>query len=136
LHEVLSSPERPTAIFCGNQTDAEHVFLRASDFGLRVPNDLSIIHFGGTQRSGALSQKLACVAVDEHQLGTLAGRMLAEMREGKRSLNSDEQIVLPVTFVPGETIAPSNNSYQTTSLGTTDLIHPTDVNPLPITNSS
>ena len=110
LHEILSSPERPTAIFCGNQTDAEHVYLLASDFGLRVPNDLSIIHFGGTQRSGALAQKLACVAVDEHELGALAGRMLAEMREGKRSVNSDETVVLPVTFVPGETIGPPSKT--------------------------
>jgi GntR family transcriptional regulator, arabinose operon transcriptional repressor len=106
LHEILSCPERPTAIFCGNMTDAEHVYLLASEFGLRVPDDLSIIHFGGAQRSGALAERLACVAVDEHQLGAIAGRLLTEMRNGKRSINSDEKIVLPITLLPGETLAP------------------------------
>jgi hypothetical protein len=39
-------------------------------------------------------------------LGAIAGRLLTEMRNGKRSINSDEKIVLPITLLPGETLAP------------------------------
>jgi GntR family transcriptional regulator, arabinose operon transcriptional repressor len=105
LTKLLFGPARPTALFCGNLPDAELVYLFATEMGLQVPQDLSIIHFGGTQRGGGLAQRLACVAVDEHQLGAIAGRLLTEMKSGKRSFNSDETVVLPVSFLPGETVA-------------------------------
>ena len=105
LSTLLCGPNRPTAIFCGTLPVAELIYLIAPEFGLRVPQDLSIIHFGGTQRGGGLAQRLACVAVDEHQLGAIAGRLLTEMKSGNRAFNSDEKVILPVSFLPGETVA-------------------------------
>jgi DNA-binding LacI/PurR family transcriptional regulator len=105
LHEMLCDAERPTAIFCGNQTDAEQVYLLAPELGMRIPRDLSVIHFGGTWRNGPLAQRLACVAVDEHELGVRASQLLSEMRDGNRPLNSDKCVLLPVSLLPGDTLA-------------------------------
>jgi DNA-binding LacI/PurR family transcriptional regulator len=104
LREMLDGDERPTAIFCGNQVDAEQVYFSAMELGLQVPRDLSIVHFGGTWRNGPLAQRLSCVAVDEHMVGVRAGVLLSEMRSGKRPLDSDERIQLRVTLLPGETL--------------------------------
>ncbi len=104
LREILEDIDRPTAIFCGNQIDAEQVYLLAPEFGLRIPKDLSLIHFGGTWRNGALANRLACVAVAEHEIGARAGKLLSEMRAGLRPLDSDERVIMPVSLLSGETL--------------------------------
>jgi DNA-binding LacI/PurR family transcriptional regulator len=104
LHGVLSKPNRPTAIFCGNMPDAEQVYLQAEAFGLKIPRDLSLVAFGGTWRPHGLAERISCIAVDEYDVGAKAAEMLHEMRSGKRALDNDERIVFPVTLLPGETI--------------------------------
>ena len=107
LRELLQLKERPTAIFCGNQIDAEQVYLAALELGVQIPKDLSVIHFGGTWRNGPLAQRLACVAVDEHQVGAQAGRLLSEMRAGKIPLDSNDRIKMSVSLLKGETLGPA-----------------------------
>src|SRR5580693_6492285 len=43
--ELLSLPERPTAVFAGNDQQALGVYEAARQLGLRVPQDLSIVGF-------------------------------------------------------------------------------------------
>ena len=107
LADVLSRPNPPTAIFCMNLIDAEQVYLHAGDFGLKIPGDLSLIYFGGTWREHGIAQRISCIAVDEHEIGKRAAELLDEMRTGKRAIDSDEQIVFPVSMLPGETIGPA-----------------------------
>jgi GntR family transcriptional regulator, arabinose operon transcriptional repressor len=104
LTELVTARDRPTAVFCGNQLDAEQVYFAATELGLRIPEHLSIVHFGGTWRNGAFAEKLACVAVDEQEVGATAGRLITEMRTGSRALDSDERFILPVQLLPGETL--------------------------------
>ena len=104
LIELLGESDRPTAVFCGNQIDAEQVYLVALELGMQVPRDLSIVHFGGKWRNGALAQRLACVAVDEHEVGVRAGQLLCEMRAGKRPLDSCEKHCMPISLLEGETL--------------------------------
>lgn len=106
LDKLFAMPKRPTAVFCGNVTDAEQVYLHAEARGLKVPRDLSLIAFGGTWRAHGLAERISCVAVDEVALGERAAEVLNEMRSGKRALDSDERIEFGVTLLPGETIGP------------------------------
>ncbi len=110
LAELLMPEDRPTALFCGSLPDAEQVYLLAPSLGIRIPDDLSIIVFGGTQRESALAQRITCVGVAEHEVGACAAHLLAEMRANRRPLNNDERVILPLTFLAGETLAtaPSN----------------------------
>jgi GntR family transcriptional regulator of arabinose operon len=107
LGESLVADDRPTAIFCGSLPDAEQVYLLAQSLNLRIPEDLSLIYFGGTQRVGALAQRITCIAVAEHEVGELAARLLSEMRAGQRPFNNDERVILPLTLLPGETLGPA-----------------------------
>ena len=106
LTSLLSAPDRPTAIFCGNVSEAEQVYLQASDFGLRIPHDLSLIYFGGSLRGHGLAERMTCASVAEHDVGAKAAQLLHEMRCGKRALDNDERIEFPITLLPGETIGP------------------------------
>lgn len=107
LQEMMEGADRPTAIFCGNQIDAEQVYLLAPEIGVRIPQDLSLIHFGGLWRNGPLAERLASVSVNEYELGEVAGRLLSEMRAGVRRLDNDEHVVLPVTLLQGDTLGPA-----------------------------
>jgi GntR family transcriptional regulator, arabinose operon transcriptional repressor len=109
LDKVFAAANRPTAVFCGNVTDAEQVYLHAEARGLKVPRDLSLVAFGGTWRAHGLAERISCVAVDEVALGVRAAEVLHEMREGKRALDSDERIEFGVTLFQGETIGPPKN---------------------------
>jgi GntR family transcriptional regulator, arabinose operon transcriptional repressor len=107
LTGILTGPNRPTAIFCGNATDAEAAYLRAIALGLKIPEDLSLIYVGSTWREHGLAGRLCCVAIDEYQIGVRAAQLLHEMRSGQRPLEDDEQFVFPAELLPGETLGPA-----------------------------
>jgi GntR family transcriptional regulator of arabinose operon len=104
LSEILGRPNPPTAILCMNLVDAEQVYLHAADFGLKIPNDLSLIYFGGAWRDHGIAQRLSCIAVAEHEIGKRTAELLDEMRTGKRAIDNNEQIIFPVSMLPGETM--------------------------------
>lgn len=107
LEQLLAQPDRPTAIFCSMLPDAEVIYLLAPSFGLRIPDDLSLIYFGGTWRDHGIAQRISCIAVDEHAIGARSADLLHEMRTGKRPLEDDERIVFPVSLLSGETAGPT-----------------------------
>ena len=104
LAELLGGPNPPTAILCSNLVDAEQVYLHAADFGLKIPGDLSLIYFGGAWRPHGIAQRLNCIAVAEHEIGIRAAEILEEIRSGNRPIDSNEQIMFPVSLLPGETV--------------------------------
>ena len=108
LPELLSQPNRPTAIFAGVDTIAEHIYLAAQRLGLRVPDDLSIVCFGGAHREGAILNRLTAITIDEILAGRKAVELLQEMRTGTRQIKDSEAFRLPLALSAGETIgAPS-----------------------------
>jgi DNA-binding LacI/PurR family transcriptional regulator len=107
LQDLLTRPNRPTAIFCGSLPDAEQVYLQAATFGLKIPEDLSLIYFGGTWRDHGLAERISCIAVNEHDVGARAAELLHEMRTGKRALDNNERIEFEVTLLAGDTLGPS-----------------------------
>ncbi|MBN2294484.1 MAG: GntR family transcriptional regulator [Pirellulales bacterium] len=106
LEQILNDKNRPTAIHCGNSLDAETVYLEAINLGFNIPEDLSLIYFGGNRPRGAISTRLTCVARDERELGVWAGRLLSEMSSGLRRHDNQEVIEVPLELLPGETVGP------------------------------
>jgi DNA-binding LacI/PurR family transcriptional regulator len=106
LTQLFKRQERATAIFCGNLSDAEQVYLEAAELGLSVPRDLSLVYFGSVWRESPLAQRMTCVGVDEHAIGRRAAQLLQEMRSGSRPLDDEEEVVFPIQLCQGETLAP------------------------------
>jgi LacI family transcriptional regulator len=105
--ELLGRRDRPTAMFCGNVTDGEQVYLQATAAGISVPGDLSIMTFGGPRRGHGLSQRISGPVVDGQALGARAAQLLEEMQRGERALDNDERMEFPVTLYGGETLGPA-----------------------------
>jgi GntR family transcriptional regulator of arabinose operon len=107
LEQVLRSEEPPTAIFCPFDSEAELIYLLLNQIGVKVPDQVSLISFGGTWREGALTRRLAAVTVDEEELGHNAARLLEEMRRHEKPLNDSTEIIMPLSWASGETLGPA-----------------------------
>ena len=102
---MFSKPNPPTAIFTTFDSLAEMVYLMLPRLGLRVPEDVSLLGFGGASRDGAFLRRLTSVVVDEVATGRLAVSLLHEMRSGNRPIDDSTEIVLDLALSEGETLA-------------------------------
>jgi GntR family transcriptional regulator of arabinose operon len=105
LERLFAEAEPPTAIFASFDSLAEMIYLQLPRLGLRVPDDVSLIGFGGAWRAGALARRLTSVVLDEIATGRQAVALLHEMRFGDHAIDDNEEIVLQLTLSEGETLA-------------------------------
>ena len=61
LKQILAGPDPPTAIMTSFDSSAESLYLQLGRLGLRVPEDISLVGFGGTWREGAVIRQLTSV---------------------------------------------------------------------------
>jgi DNA-binding LacI/PurR family transcriptional regulator len=104
IRELLNRPNRPTAIFTGFDATAELIFLSLMRNGVSVPAAMSVVSFGGATRLSPVQQRLTAVTVDEAAIGRLAVKLLSEMRQGRRSIDSDERFEIPLGISEGQTL--------------------------------
>jgi DNA-binding LacI/PurR family transcriptional regulator len=100
----LSAEQRPTAIFDPGESQACLMYLLLAKMGLDVPEDVSLVTFGGVRRPAGISRRFAAVTVDEEVVGQLAVTMLDEMARKKRAIDDGEQRPIPFKFHLGETL--------------------------------
>ncbi|MBN2293203.1 MAG: substrate-binding domain-containing protein, partial [Pirellulales bacterium] len=105
LEKMCSGANRPTAIMTGFDTESELVYLLLGQLGLKVPEDISLIGFGGTWRDGAMLRRLSAITVDETELGRKASRLLHRMRIGELPLDDHQKIDMPLGLSEGRTLA-------------------------------
>jgi GntR family transcriptional regulator, arabinose operon transcriptional repressor len=106
LEKMLKGADRPTGIFCNDDTEAELIYLMVRNMGLKVPENISIIGFGDRWRNGAVRQQLTSVTVDEHEVGVKAAELLCRMRCGQMPMDDDKKFFMELTMVPGRTLGP------------------------------
>jgi LacI family transcriptional regulator len=74
---LLSRPDRPTALFCGNDEMAMQVYNAAGQLGLAIPDDLSVVGFDDHRLfSEGLRPSLTTIALPYVQMGKLAVEVL------------------------------------------------------------
>lgn len=104
LEHMLDHEERPTAIFASFDSLAELIYLQLERFGLRVPDDISIIGLGGVSRSTPMMRRMTSATVDEVQIGRRAAELLDRMRRGDMPLESNVTHVAPIGLSDGQTL--------------------------------
>lgn len=107
LRAVLDLPEQPTAIFASFDSAAELVYLLLLRLGLRVPEDISVIGFGGTMRGSPTLRRITSVTVDETEIGRRAVELLDRMRRGELPLDDHETSTMPIGLSDGQTLGPA-----------------------------
>jgi LacI family transcriptional regulator len=81
--ELLTSPDRPTAVFAANDMSALGVLTVAHELGLRVPEDLSVIGFDDVPEAASSTPPLTTMAQPLHDLGAQALEMLVGLLNGQ-----------------------------------------------------
>lgn len=107
LQAVLARPGRPTAIFASFDSTAELIHLLLPRLGLRVPEDISLIGFGGTMRGSPSLRRITSVTVDEVRIGQRAVELLDRMRRRELALDDDETSTMPIDLSDGQTLGPA-----------------------------
>jgi len=96
--------ERPTAIFTGFDAVAELIYLLLMRRGVSVPDDMSLVSFGGATRLGPMQHRISAVTVDEAMVGRRAADLLSDMRSGRRPIDLDERFEIALGFHEGQTL--------------------------------
>ncbi len=118
LQQVFAKPDPPTAIFVGFDSLAEMIYFLLPRLGLGVPEDVSLLGFGGVWREGVLTRRLTSVVVDAIATGQKAVALLHEMRRGERPIDDNEEFVPRLDLSEGETVAKPRERAETNSYKT------------------
>jgi LacI family transcriptional regulator len=74
--ELLARPDRPTAIFAGNDEMASGVYGAAHELGIRIPDDLSIIGFDDAPIATRMWPAMTSVRLPVREMGWAAAEKL------------------------------------------------------------
>ncbi len=77
--DLLARAADLTALVCGNDIIAQGALAAASQLGVRVPADLSVVGIGDFPGSGDIVPALTTIRLPARQIGHAAGRYLAAM---------------------------------------------------------
>ena len=106
--ELLSRPNRPTAVFCFNDRMAAGVYLVAHRLGLTVPDDLSIVGFDNLELiADALDPGLTTVQLPHYEMGAWAMRHLVELLRGSGGVPVQERASCPIVLRGSVAAAPA-----------------------------
>jgi len=76
LRRLMTMPKRPTAIVSGSGIITNGILLEATESGVRIPDDMSLVSFGEIPMQPLISPKITYVESLVEQIGTIAGDMI------------------------------------------------------------
>ncbi len=82
--ELLSGPDRPTAVFAANDITAIATIETAAELGLRVPEDLSVVGFDNIPESALCTPPLTTVQQPIREMGRRAITLLVRLINGEQ----------------------------------------------------
>lgn len=102
--ELLSRPDRPTAIFAGSDMQALGVLRAASELGLRIPEDLSVVGYDDVSVSQWIEPALTTVHQPLREMAATATRMLLQLADGQTLAH--QRIELATELIVRKSTAP------------------------------
>jgi LacI family transcriptional regulator len=104
LKALLQLDQRPTAIFAGSDSIALGVLGEAGRHGIRVPEDISLIGFDGTQQGEESIPALSSVAQPLEEMGRAALRSL--LRQARGEVLDSHRVELATQLIVRDSTAP------------------------------
>lgn len=81
--KLLALENRPTALFCTNDTIAIGAVKAILRSGLRIPEDIAVVGYDDSENSRMIEPELTTVQVDKTAMGRLAAESLIALIEGE-----------------------------------------------------
>ncbi len=110
IERMLSSPNRPTAIFSSDTRLETLILMTAQKLGFRIPEDLSILHYGNKNPDCVVRKSIAKIGYDIYEIAAKAVEVLNEIQDGKRDIYNNDSINIDISINEGQTLAPPVNS--------------------------
>jgi len=104
MRRIFSQPDRPTAVLCGSDSQAYPAIVAATELGLRVPRDISLVTMMRDDSDDTMGLRLTCVTLPTYEMGRKAVQLLMQMLA--REQHDLPSIVIPCGFDLGQTLAP------------------------------
>lgn len=95
--QLMSLPNSPDAIFCGNDTTALSVMIYLRDKGIRIPRDFGIVGFSNEPFSKVVSPSISTIAQPGFEMGQKAAELIIRKIETKE--RTYKTIVLPTELI-------------------------------------
>ncbi|WP_042369392.1 LacI family DNA-binding transcriptional regulator [Streptacidiphilus neutrinimicus] len=102
--ELLRLPDRPTAIFTGNDLQALGLYEAARELGLRIPEDLSVVGFDDLPVARWVGPPLTTVRQPLTEMAEVAARMVIDLSRGHQPATL--RVDLATTLVERSSTAP------------------------------
>lgn len=80
--QFLAAPERPTAVFCGNDEMATGLIHRMHVAGIECPRDISVVGFDDVSFAPYYNPPLTTMRQPREEIGRMATRSLIDIIEG------------------------------------------------------
>lgn len=97
---LLSLPNPPDAIFCGNDTTALSTMIYLRDRGIRIPDDIGIVGFSNEPFSKVVSPSISTIAQPGFLMGQKAAELILSQIEHRE--RSYQTLVLPTELIVRE----------------------------------
>ncbi|MEV0531426.1 LacI family DNA-binding transcriptional regulator [Kitasatospora sp. NPDC050463] len=109
--ELLSLPDRPTAVFAGNDLQALGLYEAARELGLRIPEDLSVVGFDDLPLARWVGPPLTTVRQPLTEMAEVAARLVIDLARGARP--AALRVDLATNLVERSSTAPPRKSSPT-----------------------
>ncbi|NLC96068.1 MAG: LacI family transcriptional regulator [Erysipelotrichaceae bacterium] len=85
LQELMKiKTKKPTAIFCANDLIAQGAMRAATEMGLKIPEDLSIIGFNNDQGTAFTNPPLTTINAPSNKIGEFGARLISIFLQEKK----------------------------------------------------
>ena len=97
MKEILKLEDRPTAVFCGNDSIAMGAYKAIRENKLKIPEDISIIGFNDLKLSQYSIPPLTTIKIDTKLIAQETVNSLIELLKGKRDYH--KKVFLPIELI-------------------------------------
>ncbi|MFF7383490.1 substrate-binding domain-containing protein [Streptomyces griseoluteus] len=105
--DLLGRPDRPTAVFAGNDLQALGLYEAARELGLRVPEDVSVVGFDDLPVARWVGPPLTTVRQPLTEMAEAAARLVLELGRGERERSATRLELATSLVVRSSTAAPA-----------------------------
>ena len=97
MKEILKLEDKPTAVFCGNDSIVMGAYRAIREKKLKIPEDMSIIGFNDLKLSKYYTPPLTTIKIDTKLIAQETVNSLVELLEGKRDYH--KKVFLPIELI-------------------------------------
>ncbi len=95
FRKLITSPSKPDACFCGNDTTALSSIIYCKENGIKVPEDIGIVGFSNEPFSEVVTPSISTIKQPGFEMGQTACELLIEQIENKSNPIDFQTLTMP-----------------------------------------